>query len=70
VYGLFVVPIVTGFFSVLGMAIERFQVSEKNNDDIHNRPCTPPTFKHLARLEALMHVPLFPKILVIQTSEK
>jgi hypothetical protein len=26
VYGLFVVPIVTGFFSVLGMAIERFQV--------------------------------------------
>jgi hypothetical protein len=34
VYGLFVVPIVTGFFSVLGMAIERFQVREKNNDDI------------------------------------
>ncbi len=25
VYGLFVVPIVTGFFSVLGMSIERFQ---------------------------------------------
>ena len=28
VYSLFVVPIVTGFFSVLGMAIERFQVRE------------------------------------------
>ncbi len=27
VYGLFIVPIVTGFFSVLGMSIERFQVS-------------------------------------------
>jgi hypothetical protein len=38
VYGLFVVPIVTGFFSVLGMAIERFQVREKNNDDIQNHP--------------------------------
>ena len=25
IYGLFVIPIVTGFFSVLGMAIERFQ---------------------------------------------
>ncbi len=25
VYGLFIVPIITGFFSVLGMAIERFQ---------------------------------------------
>jgi len=25
VYGLFVLPIVTGFFSVLGAAIERFQ---------------------------------------------
>jgi hypothetical protein len=26
IYGLFIVPIITGFFSVLGMAIERFQV--------------------------------------------
>ena len=25
IYGLFIVPIVTSFFSVLGMAIERFQ---------------------------------------------
>ena len=27
IYGLFIVPIITGFFSVLGMAIERFQVT-------------------------------------------
>jgi hypothetical protein len=45
VYGLFVVPIVTGFFSVLGMAIERFQVSEKNNDDIQNHLCIQKNFK-------------------------
>lgn len=25
VYGLFIVPIITSFFSVLGMSIERFQ---------------------------------------------
>ena len=35
VYSLFVVPIVTGFFSVLGMAIERFQVRE----DTHKEKC-------------------------------
>ncbi len=28
-YGLFIVPIVTGFFSVLGMSIERFQVKKQ-----------------------------------------
>ncbi len=51
VYGLFVVPIVTGFFSVLGMAIERFQVSEKNNDDIQNHLCILKILKLLSPLK-------------------
>jgi len=35
VYGLFIVPIVTGFFSVLGMSIERFQAFAVYRDHRH-----------------------------------